>query len=53
MLINVKYYLLYYSGFTYSLNNNTNTIMMNNAITQTMKNRATTFCPCSGDSSDN
>jgi len=29
-----------YSGFTYSLNNNTNTTMMNNAITQTMKNRA-------------
>jgi len=30
-----------HSGFTYSLNNNTSTTRMTNAITQTMKNRAT------------
>jgi len=29
-----------YSGFTYQLNNNTNTTMMNNAVTQIIKNRA-------------
>jgi len=41
MIVRVIGSLKNYSGFTYSLNNNTNSTMMNNAITQTMKNRAT------------
>jgi len=37
----------FYFNFTFSLNNNTNITMMNNVISQTMKNAFRR--PCSGD----